>query len=179
MLLLLASSLAAEPDAADTYARERLFRSPYAISNDVVTLTETWDPKYAPTAWAVFDGAGRMLTADQFADDVGDVGMQSRLQKEDDKTKPGLVVATVAAIAAMSAGSSLSASGMPDPRADLAPPDPRASLWQSIKHDRPVSRYYSADLTDELIVAHNAGLRRALGLNAEEVAAIEAGGLAH
>lgn len=173
MFLLLSAALAGSPEAIKTDTDERLFRSSYAILDNQVTLTSTYDPKFAPTRWAVFNGAGHLLTADDFAVDVGAAGMEKRLQEEDDKTKPGLVVATVAAIVAVSAGTSLGASGMPEPYTDMAPPDPRATLWQTLKHQRQVYRYHTADFADQLIVAHNAGLRRALGLTAEEVAAIE------
>lgn len=173
MFLLLSAAFAASPEAIKTYTDERLFRSTYAIVDNQVTLTATYDPKFAPTPWAVFNGMGHLLTADDFADDVGDAGMQARLQKADDKTKPGLVVATVAAIVAVSAGNTLGASGMPDPTISMAPPDPRTALWQTLKQQRQVYRYYTADFADQLIVAHNAGLRRALGLTADEVAAIE------
>lgn len=98
MFLLLSAALAGGPEAIKTDTDERLFRSSYAILDNQVTLTSTYDPKFASTRWAVFNGAGHLLTADDFAVDVGAAGMEKRLQEEDDKTKPGLVVATVAAI---------------------------------------------------------------------------------
>lgn len=175
MFLLWTAAFAADPSALESYTRDHLYRSTYAVVEGGVQITTTYDPKSAPTPWAVFDGTGHLLGAEDFANDVGDQGVIDRIRKESTKDRNASIVTTVAAVVIASAGLSTGASGAPDYSSGMSPPQaqPPTLLWDYIKHNRPVSRYYSAEVADELIVAHNAGLRRALGLTVDDTAAID------
>lgn len=171
-LLFVAALHAATPAGVEAYTQARWVRSSFVVTQGGVLLSPTYDPARAPVPWGVFDGRGHLLTAEAFASGAHDNGMLKRFDREQREKTTANVVATVVAIVAASAGTTVG--GAPD----LAPTDsgaPQSSpLWSWILGNRAVSDYYTAGLADELIVAHNAGLRREHGLTVEEAQAIDA-----
>lgn len=167
MLFLLAAVYAATPASMAVYADTRWVRSPFAVVSAGVVLTPTYDPKKAPVPWAIFDGVGRMVAAEDFVAEVGDSGMEARFRKERQKVTTKDTILTVVAIVVVGGG--LSAGGAPDyptPSAGAAPETSPA--WTTITANRTVSGYYTPELADELVHKHNASLRRKLGLSIEE-----------
>ncbi len=173
MFLLLAVAMAAAPASPETYEAERWVRSPFAVVATGVQLTTTYDPQLAPVPWGVFDGMGRLLTAEEFVDGAHDVGMGKRFERERKKAQATTTVLTVVAILASTGG--LSAGGAPDyPTPDPAAGAPQGTAaWNELIGRRAVSDYYTAELADELIVSHNNGVRRRAGLSTEATAAID------
>ncbi len=171
MLLLIASLHAATPAAVEAYTEARWVRSAFVVTGAGVALAPTWDPKQAPVPWGVFDGGGRLLDAEAFATASNDTGMLARFKKEQgDKTATN-VVATVVAVVAASAGSTFG--GAPEFASGTKGSPDQAPAWSWIVGRRNVSDYYTAAVADELIVRHNASLRRQHGLSAEEAAAAD------
>ncbi len=177
MVLLLAAALAATPAAVEEYSSERWLRSSFSVVGAGVVLTERWDPKLAPVEWAVFDGGGHMVSAEDFAAGAHDRGMQARFDREEDKAKGTNTALTVVALL-ITAGA-----GFADNDGSLGPTDtvpqpggaPDSSpVWVQIVNHRTVDHYYTLEVADELIRAHNASLRRHLGLTLEEAQAQDA-----
>ncbi len=106
-----------------------------------------------------------------------DRGMQARFDREEDKAKGTNTALTVVALL-ITAGA-----GFADNDGSLGPTDtvpqpggaPDSSpVWVQIVNHRTVDHYYTLEVADELIRAHNASLRRHLGLTLEEAQAQDA-----
>lgn len=171
-LLFVAALHAATPEGVAAYTAERWVRSPFRVTGAGVVLTPTHDPTLSPVPWGVFDGRGLLVSAEVFAAEAHDAGMLKRFDREQRAKTTGNALTTVVAIVAASAGTS--AVGAPAASAPSGGAPESSPLWSWIVTSRAVSDYYTAGLADELIVAHNAGLRRKHGLTPEEAQAVDA-----